>query len=64
MAVVLACTGLLASACTGKFGTVVCDSQLQWPHESNGTPGMIDGKATVICRGEARNDLASVTATI
>lgn len=64
MVVILACAGVLGSACTGKFGTVACDSQLQWPHESNGTPGMIDGKATVICRGESRKDLASVTATI
>jgi hypothetical protein len=40
------------SGCVANLEGVSCNFQVNNPHESSGTPGYIDAKATVSCDGE------------
>jgi hypothetical protein len=40
------------SGCVANLEGVSCNFKVNNPHESNGTPGYIDAKATVSCDGE------------
>lgn len=39
------------TSCSASAGNITCSFNVQYAHESNGSPGYVDGKATLKCSG-------------